>query len=162
MNNIRLSTPQLAEFVLSEARGQRSRTNIVVLQTGAAIASGTVLGKITASGKYAPYNNAASDGSEVAAGILYSRLPAKTGSTLAVGFVRDCEVNRFALIGLDAAGAADLALRGVLVRGRTGLISSETPAVDEPDPGGEDPGSSQQVTINGSPVTVNGQAITIG
>lgn len=123
MTTILNSNPRLAEFVLSEASGQRSRENIVVVQTGTEIKSGTVLGKITASGKYAPYSNVASNGTEVAAGVLYNYLPADTGDTKAVGFVRDCEVNRFALTGLDAAGEADLVLKGVLVRGRTGLIS---------------------------------------
>jgi hypothetical protein len=37
------STPRLAEFVLSEASGQRSRENITVTQTGALVASGTLL-----------------------------------------------------------------------------------------------------------------------
>lgn len=37
-----------------------------------AIPSGTVLGKITASGKYGPYNPAAGDGTEVAAGLLFN------------------------------------------------------------------------------------------
>lgn len=111
------SSPRLAEFVLSEASGQRSRQNITVTQSGAAIKSGTVMSKLTADGKYVPYDNLGTDGSEVAAGILYNHLPAATGNVKAVGFVRDCEVNRKALIGLDATGEADLAAIGVLVRG---------------------------------------------
>lgn len=122
------SKPRLAEFVLTEARGQRSRENIVVVQTGAEILSGTVLGKITASGKYKPYSNAASDGTEVAAGVLYNYLPALTGDAKAVGFVRDCEVVRDAMTGLDANGEADLKAAGVIVRGRTGLISGGSEA----------------------------------
>ena len=112
------STPRLAEFVLSEASGQRSRENIVVTQAGIAIPSGTVISKLTASGKYVPYDNVGTDGSEVATGILYNHLPAATGDMKAVGFVRDCEVNRKALTGLDTTGEADLEARGVLVRGR--------------------------------------------
>lgn len=119
------SNPRLAEFVLTEASGQRSRENIVVAQTGAEIKSGTVLGKITASGKYAPYNNAASNGTEVAAGVLYNWLPAATGDTKAVGFVRDCEVVRGSLTGLDTAGEADLKAIGVIVRGTAGLKSTD-------------------------------------
>lgn len=122
--SILTSNPRLAEFVLSEASGNRSRENIVVAQTGAEIKSGTVLGKVTATGKYKPYNNGASDGTEVAAGILYNYLPAATGDAKAVGFVRDCEVSRAALTGLDAPGEADLVAKGVIVRGRTGLIST--------------------------------------
>ena len=37
------SNPPLADFLLSEAPGQRSRDNIMVVQTGAAVPSGTVL-----------------------------------------------------------------------------------------------------------------------
>lgn len=112
------STPRLAEFVLSEASGQRSRENIVVVQTGAAIASGTVLSKLTLDGKYVPYDNVGTDGSEVAAGILYTPLSAATGDIKAVGFVRDCEVNRKALTALDASAELDLIAIGVVVRGR--------------------------------------------
>lgn len=112
--------PRLKDFILDEANGQRSRENIVVTQTGAAIVSGTLLGKVTATGKYKPYNNAAADGTEVAAGILYQHLYAATGDVKAVGFVRDCEVVRGALTGLDTAGEADLKAIGVIVRGTTG------------------------------------------
>jgi hypothetical protein len=113
------SAPRLAEFVLSEASGQRSRENIVVTQTGVAIKSGTVISKLTADGKYVVYDNIGTDGSEVAAGILYTHLAAATGDKPAVGFVRDCEVNRKALTGLDVTGEADLKAVGVIVRGRT-------------------------------------------
>jgi hypothetical protein len=117
MTIITSPTFRAAEFLLSEAAGQRSRENIIVTQTGAAIASGTVLGKITASGKYIPYLNTATDGSEVAAGVLYSPLAAATGDVKAAALVRDCEVIRAALVGLDTAGEADLKLAGVIVRG---------------------------------------------
>lgn len=201
------STPRLAEFVLNEASGQRSRENIVVTQSGSAVPSGTLLtqsgdtattgtatatagntgnptfgtiavgaaGKVGAyvlkftaatkfdvedpdgvvigsgttgvafskagvgftltaggtpavagdeftiavaagTGKYIPYTAAGAAGPADA--ILYNWLPAKTGDASAVGFVRDCEVNRFALTGLDATAEAQLKNRGVIVRGR--------------------------------------------
>lgn len=57
-----------------------SRAMSITLDTSAFVAgthypdgyfkSGIILGKITATGLYAPYNNAASDGTEVAAGLL--------------------------------------------------------------------------------------------
>ncbi|WP_315127211.1 head decoration protein [Comamonas antarctica] len=40
------SNPPLADFVLSEAHGQRSRDNIVVVQDGEAVVSGTVLKQV--------------------------------------------------------------------------------------------------------------------
>lgn len=57
-----------------------SRAMSITLDTSAFVAgthypdgyfkSGIILGKITATGLYGPYNNAASDGTEVAAGLL--------------------------------------------------------------------------------------------
>lgn len=208
------SNPRIAEFVLTEASGQRSRENIVVTQAGTEIKSGTLLAKadnattgtaaavagntgnptfgtITAgvtagpgdynltftaatkfdvegpdgvkigsgttgvafsksgigftltaggtpavagdgfvitvaagSGKYVPYTAAGAAGP--AAGVLYNYLPAATGDVKAVGFVRDCEVMRAALTGLDATGEAGLKAAGVIVCGTTGQLSTET------------------------------------
>jgi len=73
---------------------------------------GLVLGKITASGKYAQYSDAATDGTGVAAGILvhevdllgsYTSAHDATGLMLVHGYV-----NESALIGIDANGKADL------------------------------------------------------
>ena len=114
------NTPKLKPFVRSEASNQRSRDNTVVAATGTAILSGTVLGKVTATGKYKPYANGNSDGTEVAAGILYEGVPAGiTGDVKAVIFNMDCEVNRKELTGLDVAGEADLRALGIKVRGVT-------------------------------------------
>ena len=125
-----LDTKQrIKSFVLSEADGMRSRSTVTVAQTGAAIASGTVMGKITASGKWKAYSNAASDGSEQARGILYNHLNAATGDVKAVVFDQDCEVNRFELTGLDAAGEADLLALGIKVRGAAGALEIATPAL---------------------------------
>lgn len=121
------NAPKLKPFVVSEASNQRSRDNVVVTAAGTEIPSGTVLGKVTASGKYVPYSNAASNGSEVAAGILYQSVPAGiTGDVNAVIFNADCEVNRKELTGLDSAGEADLRALGIKVRGVT------TPHVSTP------------------------------
>jgi hypothetical protein len=113
MATILTSIPRLAGFLLSEANGQRSRENIVVTQTGALIKSGTVLTQAV-DGKYTPYVAGGAAGSADA--VLYQYLPAKTGDTRAVGFVRDCEVVRDALTGLDTPAVAQLASKGVIVR----------------------------------------------
>lgn len=120
-----ISNPKLADFVLSEASGQRSRENAVVTQTGDAIRSGQVMMKSGA--KWVPY--ALGSGSGDAVGILYTHLPAKTGDSKAVIFARDCEVNRHALVGLDTAAVTDLATVGILVRGTAGLPGISTPAL---------------------------------
>ena len=123
------NTPKIKPFVVSEASNQLSRDNVVVTASGTAILSGTVLGKITATGKYVPYNNSASNGSEVAAGILYQTIPAGiTGDVKSVIFNANCEINRKELTGLDSPGEADLRLIGIKVRGSTTLGIS-TPAL---------------------------------
>ena len=51
------------EFLMTEANGQRSRENITIASGGGIIAPGTVLGKITATGKYLASAVGATDGS---------------------------------------------------------------------------------------------------
>lgn len=69
------------EFILSELPGRISRDNVTVtVAANTTLAPGTVLGQLSASGKYVPYDNAGSDGSEEAAGILYSELENATGA----------------------------------------------------------------------------------
>lgn len=62
------------------------------------IASGTVLGVVTASGKLAPYASGASDGSQTPVGILYNPIsvPADTSRKVQVAFV-DC----FAIVSIS-------------------------------------------------------------
>ena len=82
------------------------------------IPSGTALGKVTATGLYGPYDNAANDGREVCAGLLFSSLRAvdQVGNNLAkVGGARFIHgaVNAAKLpanSGIDAAGKTDLPL----------------------------------------------------
>jgi hypothetical protein len=63
------------EFLFSEAPGTLSRDNVTITVPAATTyPAGLVLGKITATGKYVAYNNGASDGTEVAAGVLYAEL----------------------------------------------------------------------------------------
>lgn len=211
------SVPRIKAVILSEASNQRSRENVVVTQTGTALASGTLLtqsgdtgagvfamaagatGNPTAgtivvgaaavpgvyvieftaatkftvedpagktigtgtlgtafdkaglgftltagttpavagdtatitvaagTGKYIAY--AAGGTAGPADAVLYNWLPAKTGDSDAVAFVRDAELNRGELTGLDAAGQADLAKKGLIVRGTAGLPTVSTPAL---------------------------------
>lgn len=108
------------EFLLSEANGMRSRGQVTVTISGAtALPSGTVLGKITATGKYIKYVDGAADGSQTAAAVLGTPLAGVNGDYKATVFERDCEVIGKYLNGgvaLDAPGIADLKALGVLVR----------------------------------------------
>lgn len=104
------------EFILSEGNGSISREEVTIAAAAGALAAGTVMGKITASGKYVAYSNAAADGSEVAAGILYANVPDLAVDQEAVIIARMAEVIGNALTGSDAAGIADLAAKDIIVR----------------------------------------------
>ena len=114
------------EFILSEAEGTRSRENVTVtVGAGVTLPAGATLGKITATGKYVPYNNAAADGSQAVAGVLYAELynPAGAPADLAGVIVNtDAEVRKADLEwnGQDAAaqtaGLADLLALGIKAR----------------------------------------------
>lgn len=109
-------TLHAGEFIVSEANGTRSREEITVAAAAAALPVGQVLGKITASGKYVAYSNAALDGSEVAAAILYDAAADSASDQKAVAIVRDAEVDESLLTGLDANGKTDLQALGIVFR----------------------------------------------
>jgi len=116
------------EYILSEAEGFLSRENVTVtIPTATKLGAGLVLGKLTATGKYVPYDNAGGDGSDVAAAVLYDNLDNSAGvaplDVVAVVHIRDCEVRKGSLVwasGLvDAdktAAYADLAVEHVIAR----------------------------------------------
>ena len=74
--------------------------------------SGLPLGKITATGLYGPYDDAASDGRQVCAGFLHSSVKAPdtdrdpAGALVVAGFIRLSKLP----VSLDANGQADLKL----------------------------------------------------
>lgn len=109
---------QVGEFLLSEASGERSRDQVTVtVADSVALPSGSVLGKITATGKYVKYDEAGTDdGRRVAAGVLLNPLPGVDGDYKATVFVRDCEVSTEMLTFDDANGLADLKALGVIAR----------------------------------------------
>jgi len=116
-----------ASFIVSESNGYRSRDDVTVtVPATTTYAAGTILGKITASGKYVRHAAGATDGSEDEAGVLYETLVNTTVSAVdseSVSFARDAEVNGSELtyeVGADAAQitASNLALKalGIIVR----------------------------------------------
>ena len=105
------------EFLLSEGNSFISREPVVVTVSGATKwLSGTLLGKITASGKYIKYLNGAVDGSQTVAGILWNELDPVAGDIKATIFTRDCEVIGAKLTGSDAPGLVEMAAAGIIVR----------------------------------------------
>lgn len=108
--------------LLSESDGFLSRETVTLL-AGTAYGAGSVLGKITASGKYTLYDNAAADGSQAAAGVLFAAVDATAADAPGVVHVRICEVIGSRLTykagasgGDKTAAATDLAAAYVIVR----------------------------------------------
>lgn len=111
-----------AGLLLSEAEGHRSRENVTIV-SGQDLKYGDVVGKVSGSGKYAIYNNGASDGTEAAVGVLIGGdVDATDGDLPGAILVRDAEVNQD-LLGWGAndstgitAGKAELVALGILLR----------------------------------------------
>ena len=93
-----------------------SREQVTVISGAGKLATGTVLGKITASGKYKTVTVAASDGSQNAAGILLNPVDATSGDVPAVIIAREAIVNPQGLIyGADVDTAPErLAVQNAL------------------------------------------------
>lgn len=115
-------TTQPGGFLVWEAF--RDYTREVVTITAGELAAGTVLGKITASGKYAAHDPSATDGTETAVALLWGKADASGGEVDAVAVVRGpAIVNRHDLVftgtptqpEIDAAHTALMAA-GILVR----------------------------------------------
>lgn len=97
-----------------------SRENIVIVAGSGPLPTGTVLGKIAASGKYGVYDNAGSGGVEVAAAILAEPVDATASDVNGSAVVRYAKIApggltwKSSLIAADkTAGLADLAANGI-------------------------------------------------
>ena len=110
------------EFIASEANGTRSRETVVIA-SGQTVVAAQVLGKVTANGKYAAFNQDAVDGTEAAAGITFDSYDASAADVNGVVVLRDAEVNGNDLlwpadieVAEQAAAEAQLATLGIIVR----------------------------------------------
>lgn len=114
-----------AHYIVSEAAGMyRSREQIVISSGSGVLKPGTVLGKVTASGKYAPHDPAGANGTETAAAILWEGCDATDEDVRRTATVRDTEVHADVLVW--GAGVttdqhktdalADLAGAGIIAR----------------------------------------------
>lgn len=118
-------------FIQSEANFARSRDRVTIdgssaHELGQTLFAGTVLGMITATGKYVPQTQGAGDGSQNAVAILGEDVFNIAGDTIAPVLARDAEV-RDADLGYDlsvfesgvdhrAAARASLGTVGIIVR----------------------------------------------
>ena len=112
------------EFLMTEANGQRSRENITIASGAGIITPGTVLGRITASGKYLASAVGATDGSQTAVAIALYGCDATSGDADISAITRDAEVNASILTyhpdrdqaAEKTAAQGDLAMVGIIVR----------------------------------------------
>lgn len=106
-----------ADFIVSEANGQRSRENAVIAATTDVLPAGQVL-SLGVDGIYVAYDGAGDDPDAPlsADAVLYASAPISTAEQMVVVIARDAEVAAALLVGLDAGARASLAGRGVLVR----------------------------------------------
>ena len=91
--------PRAGDFLLSEAAGTYSRENRIL--GAGTLKAGTVLGQITASGKFVQLAPKADDGSEDVAGVLWAGADASAGDVAVVTIERAAEVKADALIWPD-------------------------------------------------------------
>jgi len=112
-----------SEVILSEAEGTLSREAITIILGAGVLTVGTVLGKITASGKYKAFTTGAADGSQTAAAILIEDVDTTAADVVAASLVRLAEV-KTDLVTWDAtvnaagktAGLASLASNYIIAR----------------------------------------------
>ena len=115
------------EFLLSEADAGYSRDNVTIASGAGVIQPGTVLGKITASGKFWPSTNASvteTAGAQTALAVSLYRVDATSADVKAVVIARHAQVTA-ADLAYDAsvndatkkaAKATQLATVGIIVR----------------------------------------------
>ena len=109
-------------FLVWEAFRDYTRETITV--AAGTLQPGTVLGRITASGKYTAHDPAAVDGTETAVAVLWGKADASDGDTPAVALIRGpAIVNRHDLVfagtpseGEISAAHTALLAAGILVR----------------------------------------------
>lgn len=85
------------------------------------------IGVSTVTGKYLVYEANGAIGSADA--VLLNSLPAYAGEVKAAALVRDAELNRFELVGLDDKAEKTLRAQGLIVRGTADLPHVSTPAL---------------------------------
>lgn len=112
---MKIESMHAGEFLLSEGAGNISREAINVA-AGPALEPGQILGLVTATSEFAPYQPTAEDGTENAVAILYGPLGESDVARRGRAIVRLAEVSEAHLAGLDPAAEKALAAHFVIVR----------------------------------------------
>lgn len=114
-------------FVLSEAEHGRSRDEVTIASGSGVLKAGTVLGEITADGKFAPAPHAETtdiEGAETATAVLAYPVDATSADVKAVVIARAAQVKQLELVYDDsvdnaaktATKVAQLAAVGIITR----------------------------------------------
>lgn len=112
---IKKESVHAGEFLLSEGAGNISRETINVA-AGPALEPGQILGLVTLTGEFAPYDPAAEDGTQAAVAILFGPLGESDVVRRGRAVVRLAEVSEVHLTGLDAEAEKDLTAHFLIVR----------------------------------------------
>lgn len=94
----RIEGKHRGEYLVAEGNGDISRETITLAQNANVYSACTVLGLVTATGKYVALAPTAADGSQNAAGILYDNVDATAGDKRAVITARETTVNASDLV----------------------------------------------------------------
>lgn len=111
-------------YIVSEAHGMyRSREQGVIASGAGVLKAGAVLGQVTATDKYVPFDPDGADGSENAAAILFEGCDATDADVRRTLTVRDTEVHADVLVFAEGttdaqktAAMASLASAGIIGR----------------------------------------------
>jgi len=90
--------PRTGAYIADEASINLSRKVVVIASGEGKLAPGTVLGKVTSSGEYAALDHNASDGSQIAAAVLFDAVDATSAAVEAVVSAALTAVNESELI----------------------------------------------------------------
>lgn len=112
---MKIESMHAGEFLLSEGAGNISREAINVA-AGVALEPGQILGLVTATSEFAPYQPTAEDGSENAIAILYGPLGESDVVRRGRAIVRLAEVSEAHLTGLDLVAEKALGVNHIIVR----------------------------------------------
>lgn len=85
------------EFILSEANFHRSRDNIVIASGSGIVQPGTVLGKLTAGGKYKPATATGTDGGQTGVALNVHYVDATSVDVPVAAITRDAEIKGYAV-----------------------------------------------------------------
>jgi hypothetical protein len=93
--------------IMASMKGGFTQIGVTIASGQGILPAGTVLGEVTATGKFAVYDNGASDGTEVARGVLRKRVDTTDGDVLG-NLVISGIVYNSKLSGMDANAITDL------------------------------------------------------